>query len=57
MMVQFGFKLIHYTDAPDQLFNLTADPEELSPINLPYLSNRMLSGRSVLRVARGLTWI
>ena len=43
MFVQFDMKLIHYTDAPDQLFNLTADPDELIPITLPYLSNRMLS--------------
>lgn len=44
MLVQFNMKLIHYTDAPDQLFNLTSDPDELSPLSLPYLSNRMLSG-------------
>merc|ERR1711892_1331577 len=43
MLVQFDMKLIHYTDAPDQLFNLTSDPDELSPLSLPYLSNRMLS--------------
>ena len=47
MFVQFDMKLIHYTDAPDQLFNLTADPDELIPLTLPYLSNRMLSSEYI----------
>lgn len=41
MVFQDNIKLIHYTDADNQLFNLTSDPDELTPIENPELESRL----------------
>ena len=41
MVFQDDIKLIHYTDASNQLFNLTSDPDELTPIDNPEVESRL----------------
>ena len=41
MLKQNNIKLIYYTDAENQLFNLTSDPAELDPIQNDNLENEL----------------
>ena len=41
-------KLIHYTDAPNQLFDLNNDPDEMNSLSNQRLENELLLGKLIL---------
>ena len=43
-------KLIYYTDAENQLFNLKNDPEELFPIQDKYTENKLILSKFLSRL-------
>ena len=47
MIVQDDMKLIFHSNAENQLFNLTSDPEELNTIKNQQLEARLISCKSI----------
>ena len=53
MIVQDDMKLIFHSNAENQLFNLTSDPEELNAIKNQQLEAKLISCESIVYVGSG----